>query len=450
MNHASVLIESEESVFGILSDPWYHGGAFNDGWRLLFENNPDEVYDILEKTTHIYLSHEHPDHFSIKFFKVYKDFIKRKDICLIFQKTKDRRVISFINSLGLDYLEVEENKYTNLRGSHKIKLIREGFYDSALEVICDGINILNLNDCNFRTPSDINRLGTKVSRVDILLTQFSYAAWKGGPKNKIYRQRAASEKVETLKNQITYLKPRACIPFASFAYFSWPENFYLNDSVNTPDIIFNQLGYYWSGASIVFMAPMTTIDLRIDNLSKKHDFEYSSANARKFWALKYAQAKPNISARSSTSYEVLQSVSKIYFDRIHLKNSTFLICLARHLTVGYFFSPIKIRVSDLDVVVSIDIWKRKFGLRPSDSGMIEMHSNDLYFLFANSFGFDTLTINGMFFELQHGSFPKVARSLSLDNLNNIGYKLKFSIIFDLKIVFKFLSRLNRVKKNLKV
>ena len=82
INHASVLISNKP--IGLLSDPWYKGSAFNNGWKLIYENSNDEIYSMLNnKVTHIWLSHEHPDHFSIPFFKKFKEtIIKNKDFYL--------------------------------------------------------------------------------------------------------------------------------------------------------------------------------------------------------------------------------------------------------------------------------------------------------------------------------------------------------------------------------
>ena len=57
------------SDISLLTDPWYAGNVFNDGWSLLYENEIKEIIDTIENITHIWISHEHPDHFSIKFFK---------------------------------------------------------------------------------------------------------------------------------------------------------------------------------------------------------------------------------------------------------------------------------------------------------------------------------------------------------------------------------------------
>ena len=61
VNHASVIISYED--VSILSDPWFNGTAFHDGWRLMYELQDNEITDILKKITHVYISHEHPDHF---------------------------------------------------------------------------------------------------------------------------------------------------------------------------------------------------------------------------------------------------------------------------------------------------------------------------------------------------------------------------------------------------
>ena len=66
VNHASVLISCNE--ISILSDPWYFSSIFNQGWRLIYENQIKYIEEVLSRTTHIFISHEHPDHFNPKFF----------------------------------------------------------------------------------------------------------------------------------------------------------------------------------------------------------------------------------------------------------------------------------------------------------------------------------------------------------------------------------------------
>ena len=64
LNHASFIIQ--EKNFKLYCDPYLFGSAFNNGWNLLKEENHDAQ---LKNLTHIFFSHEHPDHFSILFLK---------------------------------------------------------------------------------------------------------------------------------------------------------------------------------------------------------------------------------------------------------------------------------------------------------------------------------------------------------------------------------------------
>ena len=60
INHSSLVVEDKRTK--ILCDPWFKGLAFQDGWSLLL----DKSHDINKiDFDYIWISHEHPDHFSI-------------------------------------------------------------------------------------------------------------------------------------------------------------------------------------------------------------------------------------------------------------------------------------------------------------------------------------------------------------------------------------------------
>ena len=82
INHASVKISYKNVT--LLSDPWYFGDAFHKGWDLIVENTFDEISEVIYGLTHIWISHEHPDHFSVSFFKKFGNIIKRKEIKILF------------------------------------------------------------------------------------------------------------------------------------------------------------------------------------------------------------------------------------------------------------------------------------------------------------------------------------------------------------------------------
>ena len=66
INHASVKFEFNQVK--ILTDPWYEGSVFHKGWKLIHQQTAGEIINSIIDVTHIYISHEHPDHFSPNFF----------------------------------------------------------------------------------------------------------------------------------------------------------------------------------------------------------------------------------------------------------------------------------------------------------------------------------------------------------------------------------------------
>ena len=115
VNHASVIIKGNN--ISILSDPWFQGDAFHKGWNLLDETNDDNIDKILDKITHVWISHEHPDHFSVFFFKKFKKKLINKSIKILFQETTDKRVINFLRNEKFDCQELTNNNESSKRYS---------------------------------------------------------------------------------------------------------------------------------------------------------------------------------------------------------------------------------------------------------------------------------------------------------------------------------------------
>ena len=120
----------------------------------------------------------------------------------------------------------------------------------------DGKVIFNLNDCPIDNKKTITSFKDRHGGCDILLTQFSYAAWKGGRLNEKWRIEAARNKLETIKLQSDILNPSIIIPFASFIYFANEENFYLNDHSNKINSLIDYNNKY--GLNFVIMKPYET------------------------------------------------------------------------------------------------------------------------------------------------------------------------------------------------
>lgn len=436
INHASVLV-SYEGV-NILSDPWYSGHAFHKGWNLLHETSEEQISELLQRVTHIWISHEHPDHFSIKFFKTHKQLLKSKNIEILFQETQDRRVVKFLENEGLKVSELPLGKTQKLSDFTSIVCIKDGFYDSGLLIKNGSEKILNLNDCEVTSVNRAEEVKKITGEVDVLLTQFSFAAWKGGIKNKTWRQEAAKEKLLTMELQIDTFKPKAVIPFASFIYFSNNLNYYLNDAVNSlsdVEIFFKSRNF-----ELLLMQPGDVYGGEVDISN--------SDSAKQFWVSKAAKIhNETLNEFVSVTESALVEAFDEYCDRILQKNNLKLMLLLRKFSPIKAFHPVTFYLVDRDISVSFDYLQRKIEFGVNTEPMLLLHSESLHFLFKNSFGFDTLTVNACFEETPRG-FVRATKSLAIENLNNLGIYINFRTLTNLSIIKLFLVRLYRVAKKL--
>ena len=108
--------------------------------------------EFIKDLTHIYFSHEHPDHFSIPFLKSIS-LEERKRITIIYQETYDKRVKNFCVKLGFNFLEVRNLKENKISENFYITIGKVPFYDSWINYRIDDKNILNVNDCVLDNPN---------------------------------------------------------------------------------------------------------------------------------------------------------------------------------------------------------------------------------------------------------------------------------------------------------
>ena len=436
INHASVVISNGKK--SILTDPWYSGTSFDDGWMLLYENEKSEIINILNQTDYIWISHEHPDHFSIKFLNDYEDILREKKIKFIFQDTKDKRVVSFLKFKKFDFIELEDNQKFDLDEKFFIKVQKYDFYDSALIININGKKIFNLNDCPIKTENQVKEFKKKYGECDFLLTQFSYAAWKGGKENLEWRKSASKEKINTIKNQSNILNSKITIPFASFIKFCDKYNSYLNDSINTPNIVMEKCSEI--NAKIKFLKPYEVFDL---------DNPYKETDGIGFWTEIYKN-RDNfqiIENKKSYTYEDLNEMFYEFNDRIYKNNSKILIKIISKIKFLNYFQALIIKIKDLDVNIKVDLANNKFE-KVNEKPDIEMFSRSLYLIFKQDFGFDTLTVNGCFEERKNNGFLKMSKCFAIGNLNNLGIKLNYKIFLNLNIIFLFLKKIFIIKKKL--
>ena len=436
INHASVLISNEN--VSLLSDPWYQGDAFHKGWNLIHELTDDEITHLLNRVTHIWISHEHPDHFSISFFMKFQKVILKNNIEILFQKTSDKRVESFLTAKKFNLIILEPDTWLEIGHDFKILNFKDGFYDSGLAINTSGVSFLNLNDCEIKSSARCDEIFKITGKCDVLISQFSYAAWKGGKENISWRKKAAQEKLDTLQLQVKKFNPRYLIPFASFVSFSNERNFYLNDSSNTPMDVVEKFELIDDVKTIV-MQPFDILDFNAD-------IDNDNKNALDFWSEKYLNLEPKNKFEKKEIHE-LNEIFMQYKERIFNNNSKIFIKIARLFSPIPVFKPLNIYLDDIKSNIKFDIFSEKLELS-HNSPDIEMSSESLYFIMQNTFGFDTLTVNGCFEERKNKGFSKMAKSLAIENLNNIGIKFNLYIILNFKLISLFLNRLKVASKKI--
>ena len=431
VNHACVKLTLGGVT--ILCDPWLSGAAFNNGWDLLVKT-PMTLDQVMDGVTHIWVSHEHPDHFVPKFFL---DIAARyASIPVLFQETRDRRVRSFIEKQGFKVTELPDRR-AHAIGDVRVTCGVSEFYDSWLHV-SDGSNaILNLNDCAEDDEGELRAIARLTGPIDVLLTQFSYAAWKGGRANAQFRALAAKRKLDTIATQVRALKPRRVVPFASFIYFSNEENCYLNDHVNRPADAAAAIAAAGAAPLILFPGDRWSADTPHDDAAAR------AAYARVYDGLSALPLRP---PGDSVPLERLEREFAAYRDGVFRRNSEVLIRLLRRLPLLGAFHPVTIRLTDLDQTVRVSIVDG-FAVGPAGSQDVAMHSSSLSFIFNNAFGFDTLTVNGRFEATPEG-FGRMTKSLAIGSLNAMGLAVSPKLVMNFKVVLMLLRRLAGVIRNM--
>ncbi len=407
LNHAAFVIEHRGT--SLLSDPYLAGSAFDNGWRLLVEEDHPE----LDAVDFIWFSHEHPDHFSVPFLRSIPEE-RRGAITVLYQATRDGRVRGFCERLGFRFQELVDGETTTIAPGFSITCGQIPFYDSWLLIDLDGYRVLNTNDCILESPERLSMITDVAPRCDVLFTQFSYANWvEGGAEDSAHRA-LAEEKLRRVGIQAEAFGPRFVVPFASFVYFAHEENAAMNAAVNT---VADCAEYVTSEtvAAPVVLAPNEVWDGRTPK---------DNTQSLAYWNQRYADLRagrlPVAEPGESVSVAELRSAAAGMCRRVAERNH--LVVLKALARVGVL-APTKFRLTDLGQTVSFD-WRT--GLtetadtsQTSDEQVISLHSTSLRFVFEHDFGVDTLNVNARF-DGTVAAKKAMIRNLGVLSLNNTG------------------------------
>jgi UDP-MurNAc hydroxylase len=383
----------------LIVDPWLVGNAFDNGWQLLF---PAPAFDPAG-ITHIWFSHEHPDHFSPPSLRLITPE-HRSSITVIVQRAEDARLADFMRTQGYkEVIEVLDASPVPLVGADGLTVGRLATLACAMGDSChlleldgpDGpIRLLNTNDASYDGPTGfaaaLQQLGADTAPIDVLISQYSYANWIGNPDEYAERKAFAEHKLDLLWMQVASAKPKYMLPCASFIVFAHEENRYLNDAINDLGDVCDRLIEH--GTTPILIGNGDTFALSEEG--------FAAMNA----------AVPVISARVTAEIERVRDGSRepLTSPVIPIDELTELGRLALNRLrsgvpkIDYSIMGMQLRtavfeLSDHPVCLVID---RVSSVRLVPKGAIApdvlVSSAAMAYAFKNDFGFETLLVNGRF------------------------------------------------------
>ena len=386
LNHSSLLLTTSKTK--ILCDPWFKGTAFSDGWSLLY----DESHNINELDfDYIWMSHEHPDHFSIPTLRELN-----KSCTFLFQETKDKKVKKYLEDKGHSVIELKNKEETKIGDLKITSIVCDGFDSSLLVKYPDGKVLLNINDA--MVLDDI-----EVDKVDLLTFQYSYANWAGNEGDKKIPKYLQSIIDDKNDKAIAKFKPTVIMPFASFVYFSHEENFYWNDN-NWIDHVFNK--YRYKQSTLIFPKPDQLISLyKLD----KGNYVNHNQSAKTFWKDKHK------------NLIIKDKVKPLSLDQIKHKYLNFNKNLNRKNAIQSDLS-INIKITDLNKTIKVGLVEILFE-EVDEEETISVSSETAGFLFTQLFARGTVCVNSRV-SFNYKTAHKFFLFLFIPYANNIGIYFK--------------------------
>ncbi len=407
INHASVLLHSGPVT--LVTDPWLLGTAFDDGWSLL-SPTPFQPSDF-DRVTHVWLSHEHPDHFSPATLRAIPEGT-RANLTVLYQQTRDRKVVEFCRELGFGTVqELPHGDWVELAPGFRLLCQPFPDDDSWLAVEADHQLVLNLNDCVVREERHARAIAAHIARpIDVLLTQFSFAQWVGNPDDPASHRRHAAEQLDRVVMQCQVLQPRFVIPFASFVWFSHEENAYLNGGMNTArDAVAAILDRTNTPPVVLYPGDQWEVGEPHDPgpALARYDADYARLHET-----------PELHADPSVALADLSGRAEDFVARLRKQNGSL---LSRGLTLAGQVRPAHIWLTDHDVAVALALDRGlRRSARPRHECDVALSSDALAYCFENLWGGNTLLVNGRFSVPPGGHFERFRRYLTLADLANHG------------------------------
>ena len=429
LSHACALIKGDE--FCLLTDPWLAGEVFNNGWGLV--SSLDKTHKLtdqdIDDITHIYISHEHPDHFHVPSLRA---ILERRDdatpIKVLIKKderTKDVELV--LNNIGFKSvirlphmeefaLDVSKNVFCQIYHHRHI--------DSALVIKqLGGFALINLNDAEL-SVEECARLSRGIACQDIvLLNQFSIAGFDGINSADSLAEQARSV-IGKMLDQHRSFSAFVTIPFASFCRFVKPDNAFLNDYHNSLRDVY--LEFQKQSLNCFCLEPPTDY-ISVDQI------------------LSLGSSPP---CESLATPSMLPLEAPVDFDEIvDVINKRLKLVLSFSNSILFKISRpsfLDVHVLDIERFLRIDFSRgRAFEIPATveNEAYMLVNSQPLFYAFSNSFGLQTLGVSGRYVFVNVESVPLAWKFYRIiTSLHNNKTPLRFSSLANPFVWQSFCSR----------
>ena len=423
ISHACVFVDLGEVK--LLTDPWLFGECFNNGWSLKKANLHEEniTQDEINSITHLYLSHEHPDHFHIPSLKNLVSNINFSNVeilCKNDPRTK-QDIVKILKKFGYKkFTLLNHLKNYNLNNNISIRIYHHRHIDSALLIFYKNEPLLiNLNDCEME-KQECKFIQKKYGSFPILLNQFSIAGFDG-----IYSEKnLLKQKQRILNNMIDQhvnLGAKTTIPFASFCWFSNFDNKFLNHHHNSLKDVSNK--FQENKLNLYCIEPPSNY---VDFKELENKFKLPS--------------KKLIEVKSRSKSELIETSLII---KTIIKRISNLKSFSNRLIFYLLESNLIFFIKDNSTFIKVDFRRLKVKeidiLNTDNLRYLEINSQPLYFAFANSFGIQTLGVSGRYKFINYENVPKIWRFLRIiSSLDNNKTPLRIRTLFNpylYKVIF---------------
>lgn len=406
VNHASFILEHDD--VRLIVDPWIAGRAFDHGWEHLVPST--FAIEDFASISHIWLSHEHPDHFAPKNLAAIPPEVRAR-ITMLYHRGVDHRIGTFCrNSRFKQVVELAPGEWRTLGDDLRVRSEDAGSGDSWLAVRTRSQAILNVNDAVLERRWRIRRIADMVGApIDVLLTQFSYASWVGNPEDVTTRRKVAREHLERVGLQVETLKPKFVVPFASMVRFCHEENAYLNADMNTVEDAYRYIDHE-TGALPIAMYPG---DRWVTD--RPHDSEAALERYRPHY-----EREPVLVGSPSIALSELERQASRWVRLLRRNNPGWALTAARRLGL---LKPARIFLWDHEQAVELSLDGLRSTVQPSDSCDVAMGSESLNYMLRFLWGGATVSINGRFRVPAGGEYRRFQRLVLIANYNNRGWSM---------------------------